>query len=182
LLDRFFLSAGEELPPGSILSFDMELILRSAIQLVHILLLFGILGYILYNPVKKFMTDRADRIRDDIDSARLNRDEAIGIGAEYQSIMDEIDKERERILSEARLAAVKKSDQILIDAQEEADYMKARARDEIKIERENAADEIKAQIAEISALIMGRFVESVIDREMQAKFIDEALADWGENA
>ena len=150
------------------------------IQLFNIALLIAMLAYLLRKPLKKMLTDRADRIRDDIDSARVNRDEAIGIRAEYQSMMDDIDKEREKILSEARLAAVKKSDQILFDAQEEANYMKAKAHDQIKIERENAADEIKMQIIEISNLVASRYIENSVDRQIQDKYIDEALADWSE--
>jgi F-type H+-transporting ATPase subunit b len=126
------------------------------------------------------MSGRAERIRDDIESARLNKEQAIGVKADYESMMEKIDKEREKILSEARLAAVKKSDQILFDAQEEAKYMIARAHDEIKLERDNAADEIKMKIIEISNLIASRFIEVSVDRQIQDNYIDEALADWSE--
>jgi len=139
-----------------------------------------LMSRILYKPVKKFMTDRAERIRDDIDSARLNKEQAMGIKADYQKMIDNIEKEREEILSEAYRAAVKRSDQILFDAQEEAKYLLIKAKDEIKIERENAADEIKMQIIEISNLIASRFVEVSVDQQTQDKYIDEALADWSE--
>jgi len=178
LLDRIFLSAGDL--GGSILSFDPELIIRSVIQLFNILLLFGVLGYILYNPVKKFMTDRAARIKEDIDSARLNKEQAIEIKADYQKMIDNIEKEKEEIIGKARRDAQKQSDQMLFDAQEEAKYMIAKAHDEIKVERENAADEIKMQIIEISNLIASRFIEASVDQQTQDQYIDEALADWSE--
>jgi F-type H+-transporting ATPase subunit b len=128
------------------------------------------------------MADRAERISNDIDSARFNNEQALEIKANYQKMMDNVEKEREEILSEAYRVAVKKSDQILFDAQEEAKYLLIKAKDEIKIERENAADEVKRQIIEVSTLMASRFVEISVDRQTQEKFIDEALADWSEQA
>jgi len=179
LLDRI-LSAGESVQPGGIISFDMELLVRLLLQWFNILLVVLILAYILYKPVKNFMAERTERIKGDMDSARLNNEQAMGIKADYQRMVDNIGKEREEILGEAYRVAVKKSDQILFDAQEEAKYLLIKAKDEIKVERENAANEIKMQIIEVSNLIASRFVEVSVDQQTQDKYIDEALADWSE--
>lgn len=184
MLDRVFLSAGE-LPPGNILALDMTLIIHGLMQGFIILLMILVMANILYNPVKKFMAERADRIKADIESARLSKEQATGIKAEYQGMRDNIEREKEGILSEAHRAAVKKSDQILFNAQEEAKDLITKAKDEIKKECENADGDVKAQVAEVSALIAGRFVELADDGETQAKFaeiIEEAWADWGEKA
>jgi F-type H+-transporting ATPase subunit b len=180
LLDRFFLFAGEGLQEGGVLALDFETLMRGAIQWFNVILLAAILIKILYQPVKKFMADRTERIKNDIDSARLNNEQSMEIKANYQNMLDNIGKEREEILSEAHRLAVKKSDQILFDAQEEAKYLIVKAKDEIKVERENAANEIRTQIIEISNLIASRFVEVSVDQQVQNKFIDEALADWSE--
>ena len=182
LLGRVVLSAGESLPPGGILNFDTQTLVAGGIQWLNIIVLAVIMYFVLYKPVKKFLGDRAERVSDDIDSARLNKEQALGIKADYQKMMDNIDKERDEILSEAYRTAVKRSDQILFDAQEEAKYLIIKAKDEIKIERENAADEIKMQIIEISNLIASRFVEVSVDQQTQDKYIDQALADWSEQA
>ena len=142
--------------------------------------MFALLVYLLRKPVKSFMANRVDRIRDDIDSARINKEQAIENKAEYERMIENIEEEREKILSEAHRAAAKRSGQILLDAQEEAKYLLIKAKDEIKIERENAADEIKMQIIEISALVASRFVEASVGQQTQEKYIDEALADWSE--
>ena len=174
-----FLSAGE-LPPGGILNFDMQTLVSGGIQWLNIILLAFVLYKILYEPVKKFMGDRAERVVSDIESARLSKEQAAEIKASYQEMIDNIEQEKEKILSDAHRAAVKKSDRILFDAQEEAKYMIAKAHDEIKMERDNASDEIKMQIIEVSSLIASRFVEVSVDRQTQDKYIDEALADWSE--
>lgn len=182
MLDRFFLSVGESGGDlgGSVMTLDMELLIRAAMQWVNVVILSVIMFFLLYKPVKKFLADRAARINNDIESARFNNEQTLKIKENYKKMLDDIDKEREEILSEAYRVAVKKSDQILFDAQEEAKYLLMKAKDEIKMEHENATDEIKKQIIEISALIASRLVEVSVDRQTQDKYIDEALADWGE--
>ena len=182
MLDRFFLSA--EVSPGTILSLDMRLVINGLIHGFTIILVIMLLSYLLYNPVKKFMADRMADISGNADAARLDRKKAEEIRASYQELLDKIDKERDEILKKAHRKADEEHDQILTKAQKAAEDLIAKANSDIDEERAAAAGEIKRQIAEISALIAGRFVETetVIDQETQARFIDEALADWGEKA
>ena len=178
--NRFFLSAAESLPDGNVLAFDAEFLIKLGLQWLNVVVLFVFLTFLLYKPVKNFMAARAERISGDIDSARLSSEKAEALKADYQKMLDNIDKEREEILNEASRAAVKKHDQIIFDAQEEAKHIKTKAKNEIKIERENAANEIKNQIIEISSLIASRFVEVSVDQQTRDRYIDEALADWSE--
>jgi F-type H+-transporting ATPase subunit b len=142
--------------------------------------MFAVLAYLLRNAIKNFMDSRVERIKDDLSSARLSKKQAAELKAEYQGMIDNIEKEREEILSEARRLAVRKSDQILSDAKEEAEYLLIKAKDEIKIERENAADDMKMKIIEISTSVASRFIEASVGQRTQDRYIDEALADWSE--
>jgi len=180
LLDRILLSVAEGDLGGSVLAFDIEFLIRSGVQWVNVALLAFIMFRLLYKPVTQFLADRAERIGGDIDSARSNNEQAQKIKANYQKMMENIEKEKDGILDAARREAMKKGDQIIFDAQEEAKYLIIKAKDEIKAERENAADDIKKQIIEISTLVASRFVEISVDRHTQDKFIEEALADWSE--
>ena len=173
------LEAGS-MPPGTLVQFDADLLIRIAIQAVNILILTAVLILVLYKPVRKFMHDRAGRIKNDIESARRSNQEAEELRARYQELISNIEKEREEILNQAHRVAVEKSDQILFAAHEEAKYLLTKAESEIKVERENAADDIKMQIIELSTFIASRFVEVSIDRQTQDKYIEEALADWSE--
>lgn len=185
MLDRIFLSAAETaegLPPGGLLSFDMETILRAGAQAFNVLLIIFILAFVLYAPVKTFMAARTARIANDMDSARRDKEKAAEIKADYQKVMDNIDKEREEILERARRKANEEHGRIVADGHKAAEELKAKAHDEINIERANAADEIKKQIIEISTLIASRFVRDLsVDSATQDRYIDEALADWSES-
>jgi len=174
------LTDGDIVDVGSILQFDKALLVKLVIQWFNILLLTFVLIRVLYNPVKKFMTDRADRIKNDIDSARRNNQEAQEHKADYEKRIANIEKEREEILSKAHRVAVEEHDRIVFEAQEQAKHLLTMADEEIKIQRENAADEVRRQIIEVSTLMAARFVEVSIDSRTHDKYIDEALADWSE--
>ena len=168
------------MPAGGILEFNTAFLIRIAIQWLNIIILTGVLIYVLYKPVKKFMTDRAGRITRDIDSARRSNEKAREDRAHYERLIANIEEEREVILSEAHRIAVERSDQILLAAREEARHLIARAEDEIRKERENTADEIKRQIIDLSTLMASRFIEVSIDRSVQESYLDELLEDWRE--
>jgi len=176
----YLTQTADSMPAGSLVQFDKAFLVRIGIQWFNIILLTAVLIFVLYKPVKKFMTNRIERIKNEIDSARQTNEKAKDLKAEYEKLIADIGEEREKILSQARRVAVERSDQILFAAQEEAKHLLQKAEDEIKLEREKVADDIKMQIIELSSLMASRFVEVSIDKQTQDKYIDEALEKWGE--
>lgn len=169
-----------ELEPGTILHFDLALIAKLAVQWFNILLLTFFLIRILYNPVRQFMISRAERIQNDIESAKQSSREAAELKAKYEEILANVDKEAEEYRNKKHREAIEEHDRIIFEAQEAAQHSKIKAEDEIKIQRENAADDIRRQIIEISTLMAARFVEKSFDRAVHDKYIDDALKDWSE--
>ncbi|MCL2816666.1 MAG: F0F1 ATP synthase subunit B, partial [Oscillospiraceae bacterium] len=160
LFIMFLSLADDGAPAGSILAFDKSLLIRLGIQWINIAILTAVLIFILYQPVRKFMSDRADRIRNDIVSARQSNEDAQKLKAEYEAKLANIGRERDDILNKAHRAAVAEHDKILSVAQEEAKHLISNAHDEIKLERDSTNDEIRRQIIEISTLMAARFIET----------------------
>ena len=168
------------MPEGTILHFDKTLLIEIGIYMVNILLLVGVLAFLLYKPVKKFLDQRRGRIEGDLDAARRQREEAEQLKAQYERMLADIGEERDEILSGAHKRAVERSDELLFEARREAEALHARAVAELELERKNAFNDMKEQMIEISALMAGRFVKVSMDRETQDRYIDEAFADWME--
>ena len=168
------------MPAGSILEFNSAFLIKSAIQWLNIILLTALLVYLLYKPVKNYMRGRAERIANDIESARKNNEKSREDKAHYERLIAKIEDEREEILNQAHRIAVERSDQILLAAREEAKHLLAKAEDEIRMERENETEEIKRQIIELSTLMASRFVEMSMDRKTQEYYLDEVLENWRE--
>jgi len=174
------LTDGDIEDAGSILQFDKALLVKLVIQWFNILLLTFVLIRVLYNPVMKFMAERTERIKNDIESARLGSREAQERKADYDKLIADIEKEKEEILNKAHRDAVEEHDRLVFDAQEQAKHLLAMADDEIRIHRENESDEIRRQIIEISSMIAARFIEASIDGETHDRYIAEALEDWSD--
>lgn len=168
------------LPEGTILSFDKGLLYSLLIQWLNIAVLTAVLIFILYKPVRKFMAERSERIKGEIEAARRERDEAQELKEQYERMIASIEDEREEILRQAYKKAMEKSDQMLFDARREADAFYNRSLAELEQERENVADEMKRQMIEIAVMMAGWFVEVSMDRETQDRYIEEALAEWEE--
>ena len=168
------------MPEGTILHFDKDLLIEIAIYMFNVLLLVGVLSFLLYKPVKKFLNQRQARIAGDLSSAQQLREEAGALKAQYERMIACIGDERDEILSQAHRRAVERSDELLFEARREAEALHARAIAELELERKNAFNDMKEQMIEISTLMAGRFVKVSMDRATQDRYIDEAFADWME--
>jgi len=61
---------------------------------------------------------RKERIENDIETAKQNKEDALALKSEYEAKLKEADKEVEKILSEARKKALKKERMRLNNAEE----------------------------------------------------------------
>jgi len=84
-----------------------QLLHDTVLSILAILFLFALMSYLLFNPAKKMLKDRQERIKNDIDTARKDKEEASAVKAEYYQNLKCIEKEEEEILSEARQKALK---------------------------------------------------------------------------
>ena len=85
-----------------IFDLDLQLIHDSIFLAINIFILFTFMSYLLFNPVRDMLNKRRERIQNDIETAGRNKDDAIALKAEYEAKLRDIDKEAEKILSEAR--------------------------------------------------------------------------------
>ena len=90
-----------------------QLLHDTVLSVLAILFLFTLMSYLLFNPAKKMLKDRQDRIKNDIETAKKDREEATAIKAEYDAKIKGIEKEAEEILSEARQKALKNEAKIV---------------------------------------------------------------------
>jgi len=146
-----------------------------------ILFLFTLMSYLLFNPAKKMLKDRQDRIKNDIETAKKDREEATAIKAEYDAKIKGIEKEAEEILSEARQKALKNETKIVDEAKEEAARIIKRANEEAMLEKKRIMDEAKQEMVAIASLMAGKVVTASIDTSIQDTLVEETLKEIGES-
>ena len=158
-----------------------QLLHDTLLSLLAILFLFTLMSYLLFNPAKKMLKDRQDRIRNDIDTARKEREEASAVKKEYDAKIKGIEKEAEVILSEARQKALKNEAKIVDEAKEEAARIIKRANEEAMLEKKRVMDEAKQEMVVIASLMAGKVVAAQINTSIQEKLVEETLKEIGES-
>ena len=161
-------------------TLDAQLAFDTAVLALSMLLLFTVLSFVLFNPVRDLLEKRRQRIVDDQESAKKEKEEAIAYKEEYNEKLKEVDKEAQEILSAARKQAKQNEAKIVAEAKEEAARIIARANAEIELEKKRALDDMKQEMITIASMMAGKVVAASIDTKVQESLIDETLKEMGE--
>lgn len=160
---------------------DWQLLADSSLTIIAVFALFAIMSYFLFNPARKMLNDRREKIRGELETARSDMDEAKKLREEYEGKLKVIDKEAEGILSEARSKGLANQSQIIADAKEEAARILERARVEAQLEKQKMSDDVKKEIITVASAMAGKVVAASIDTTVQDQLLDDTLKEMGEN-
>ena len=173
------LTGGESME--RLFDLDWQLLADSCLPIIAVIVLFFAMSYFLFNPARKLLNDRKEKIRGELEDAKNNQEAAIALKAEYEEKLKEIDKEAEAILSDARKRALANENQIIAQAKEEADRIIDRARVEAQLEKQKLSDEVKKEIISVASVMAGKLVAASIDTTLQNQLIDETLKEIGDD-
>ena len=173
------LTGGESME--RLFDLDWQLIADSCLTIIAVFVLFLAFSFFLFNPARKMLNSRTEKIRDELNDAKENMEQAQALKADYEEKLKNADKEAEAILSEARKKALANENQIIAQAKEEAARILERARVEIELEKQKMADDVKKDMISIASMMAGKVVSASIDTTVQNRLIDETLKEMGEN-
>lgn len=162
-------------------NLDPQLLFDALLLAVAVFFLFMLMSYLLFNPARKLLQDREERIKNDIDAAAADKEQAAALKAEYETKLKNVDKEVDVILSEARARAKKSAVKIEEEAKEEAARIIANARKEAELEKKHAMDDMKQEMTQIASLMAAKAVAASIDTNIQDTLVDETLKEMGES-
>ena len=160
---------------------DWQLLADSTLTIIAVFALFAIMSYFLFNPARKMLNDRKEKIRTELEDARTNMETAQNLKDEYQGKLKNVEKEAEGILSEARKKGLANEAQIIAQAKEEAARILDRARVEAELEKKKMSDDVKKEIISVASAMAGKVVSASIDTNVQDQLIDETLKEMGES-
>lgn len=176
---RILLTSGETM--SRLFDLDWQLIADSVLSMIAVLALFVALSYLLFDPVRKMLAGRSEKIAGELAQAEQDMTEAKAMKEEYEAKLRDIQKEADGILAEARKKAVLNETQIVGEARQEAARIMDRARVEAELEKQKAADEVKKEMIAIASMIAGKVVSGAIDTTVQERLVDETLREMGES-
>ena len=165
---------------GRLFTLDAQFLFDTVVMALSMLVMFSLLSYFLFNPVRDMLEKRKQRVADDQETAKREKEEAIAFKEEYDQKLKQVDKEAEAILSAARKKAMQNEAKIIAEAKEEAARIIARANAEIELEKKRALDEMKQEMITIASMMAEKVVAASIDTNVQESLIDETLKEMGE--
>lgn len=162
-------------------NLDPQLLHDAILLAIAVFVLFILLSYLLFEPARKMMNDRKEKIASDISSAAEDKKSAAALKAEYEEKLRNIDKEAETILANARQNALISAARIEDEARADASRIIKRAEEEALLEKQRAMDEMKNEIINIASMMAGKVVAANIDTKVQDDLVEQTLKEMGEN-
>lgn len=160
---------------------DWQLLSDFCLTLIAVFVLFFFMSFLLFNPARKVLNNRKQKIRSELDDAKDSMEKAGTLKAEYEEKLKKIDDEAEIILSDARRKALQSEQEIVARAREEAERIISRARTEAELEKQKMSDDIKKEIVAVASAMAGKIVAASIDSATQDRLINETLKEMGDS-
>lgn len=163
-----------------IFGLDPQFLIDSAITILAMFVLFLLLSYLLFNPARNLLEKRQNGIREQMETAAKEKSDAEQFKAEYDTKLKNVSKEAEEILTETRKKALKKENDIVNEAKEEAARVLERANREVELEKNKVKDEVKQEMISVATAMAGKIVANSLDESEQSQLIADTLEEMGD--
>jgi len=147
---------------------------------VNFLILLVILFIFMWKPVVRTMDNRQKGIQDSLDQAAAARKEAEETKESLAAEVVNARRQAKEIVEEAQAAAEQVKQDIIKQAEADAQAITARAQQEIERKQEEALSQIKGEVAELIVLATTKLLEDNVSIENQKVLVDKYIAEVGD--
>ncbi len=151
------------------------------IALLNLLLLFLIIKYFLFKPVKNMLLKREQTINEQYEFAKDAQVKAEQNRANWEEKLKNAGVEADDIISKASETALKRSDKIIEEANKKADSILRQAELDAELERKKAEEDIKREIVDVSAVLTEKLLSREINEQDHRTLIDSFIEKIGDN-
>ena len=148
--------------------------------LLNFLLLFFVAKKFLFVPVKKMIDSRQQEIDDMYAQAQSAQDSAKALENEYQTKLETAQQTSDRLVMEAVARGKNREEEIIRQANREADAIREKASADIAREKKQAVNDAKNEISSLAMEIAGKVVGGSLDAARQEQLVDSFLEELGE--
>ena len=148
--------------------------------LLNTLTIFFVAKKFLFGPVMKIIKDRQQEIDDMYLKAGQAEEKAVELRGEYEAKLLNASETSERLVKEAVVRGQAREEEILRQANQEADAIRAKASQDIAQEKKKAINEAKDEISVIAMAIAGKVVGRELNGDDQSALVDQFINELGE--
>jgi F-type H+-transporting ATPase subunit b len=142
---------------------------------ITFLVLMWVLWRFAFGPIARMLAEREGTIRDAIDSARKEREEAEKLLAQQKDALAKAQRDAAELAKRNQQEMENFRAQLTAQARKEADDLVATARKAIGEERRLAVAQLRAEVADLAVAAAGRIVKSSLDEKAQRQLVDEYI-------
>ena len=150
--------------------------------LLNTLVIFFVAKKFLFGPVMKIIADRQKEIDDMYDAAGKAKDNAAALESEYKQKLSAAAETSERMVKDAVARGQSREEEIIRQANREADAIRDKAAADIAQEKKKAINDAKDEISEMAMAIAGKVVGRELTAADQANLVDHFINELGEQA
>ncbi|HUU62738.1 MAG TPA: F0F1 ATP synthase subunit B [Dehalococcoidia bacterium] len=144
-------------------------------QLINFGILFGLLFFLLYKPMRRTFDARSNRIKESMEQAEQIKEQMARTEEQVREQLAAARREGQDILAQAAQMGDRLKEEARGEARQDAEVIVARARTEIERERDEAIDEVKRQFVDLAITAAEKVVNETLDREKHRRLIEEVL-------
>lgn len=163
---------------GGITDLNPGLTLWTAITFLVLLV---VLAKFAWGPIVSMLNERERTIRDAIDQAKKEREEAERLLAEQKASLAKAQRDAAELARKNQQEVEVLRQELTAKARKEADDLVASARQQIAEELSKAKSELKAQVADLAIDAAGRLVKANLDDKAQRALVEEYIAQLPAN-
>ena len=148
-------------------------------HVLNILILFLILKFLVYKPVRSFLISREERILRQRERAASDMAEAMKLKTQYEASLSGAKEEAENTVKNSVLRAEEEAEKIIENAKLKAEAYLKEAREQAKKERQETMTGLRSEVAAISIELASKILEREVTAADNLKIIDEYFSKVG---
>ncbi len=149
--------------------------------MIWTLVLFGftmwVLSKVAFPRIQEALDRRAKTIRESIEAAERQRQEADRLLEEYRQRLKEAREQADDIIARSRKAAEAATAEAIAEGKERREALVAAARRDIETETRRSLEQIRKEVADLTVLATEKVTRKALDSEDHKRLIEEALEE-----
>jgi len=150
-------------------------LLSFVVQFLSFLVLFLVIFFFAYKPVKRLLNKRADYIENEVKEAANNKSLAIKENETAKQIVADSKIKASGIIKNAETKGQEEYDAIILEAKNEAQNIIKQAQVDIERAKKEALEEIKNQMVEVALSASSEILKREVDNKDNEKLAHEFI-------
>jgi len=134
-----------------------------------------LLSKLALKPILAAIDNREKSIRDDIEKAQKQRDDAEALLEQHKQMMESAESEAQKLFKDSRKQADKAREEMLEKASQESHKLLDKAKEEIDQQKESALASLKAEVADLAIGAAEKIILHNLDEDKQKAVVDEYI-------